>query len=66
MLLPLLNFYSPHFLLDSAAVFPVKEVQEGVCYPKDDVEDRIEIYQQMHQVLRESLRMAGVINGSGS
>lgn len=51
-------------LLGPAIEVPVKEVI--ACYPQDIAEDLIEINQQVRQILREMLRMIGVIDGSGS
>ena len=54
------------FSLCSAADFTVKEVQgRRACYPEDNVEDRLST-KLIRQVLQEGLRMAGVIDGSGS
>ena len=54
-------------LLGPAIEIPVREVQGRVaCYPQDIAEDRMEINQQVRQILREMLRMIGVIDGSGS
>ena len=46
--------------------FPVKEVQgrEG-CYPEDTAQDRMEIEEQIRQMLQEGLAAAG-LSGSGS
>lgn len=47
--------------------FPVREVQgRGACFPQDTAEVQMEINQQVRLILREILRMAGVIDGSGS
>ena len=42
--------------------FPIKEVQgrEG-CYPEDTAQDRMEIEEQIRQMLQEGLAAAGLI-----
>ena len=44
---------------------PVKEIQSGEgCYPEETAQDRMEIEEQIRQLLQESLTAAGVIGST--
>ena len=53
-------------MLDLPLGFPIKEVhgREG-CYPEDTAQDRMEIEEQIRQILQEGLA-AGDLIGSAS
>jgi len=48
-------------------MFPIKVVhgREG-CYPEDTAQDRMEIEEQIHQMLQEGLAAGGLIGSASS